>query len=106
MYRHGPYPVGFVCKLRPQTLGVQLALFAGDTCMYSTGSKEIYVLRKLQRGLTAMDAWCDRWNIRINEAGTHFIYFYYQRGPVEAHITLKGRNIPFVKVVKYLVFLT
>jgi len=33
----------------PQTPGTQLALFADDTCMYATGRKEEYVLRKLQR---------------------------------------------------------
>jgi hypothetical protein len=37
----------------PQTLGVHLALFTDDTCLYSTDREEGYVLRKLQRGLTA-----------------------------------------------------
>jgi hypothetical protein len=54
--------------------------------------KEVYVLRKLQRGLTAMEAWCE----------TQAIYFSHRGGPVETHLTLKGRNIPFVKDVKYL----
>jgi hypothetical protein len=35
----------------PQTPGVNLALFADDTCLYATERKEGYVLRKLQRGL-------------------------------------------------------
>jgi hypothetical protein len=34
----------------PQTIGVNLALFADDTCLYETERKEGYVLRKLQRG--------------------------------------------------------
>jgi hypothetical protein len=44
----------------PQTLGVYLALFADDTCLYSTDREEGHVLRKLQRGLTAMESWCKR----------------------------------------------
>jgi hypothetical protein len=47
-------------------------------------------------------AWCERWNIKINEDKTQAIYFSRRRGPVDAHLTLKGWNIPFVKDVKYL----
>jgi hypothetical protein len=39
----------------PQALGIYLALFADDTFLYSTDREEGYVLRKLQRGLTAME---------------------------------------------------
>jgi retron-type reverse transcriptase len=42
----------------PQTAGVNLALFADDTSLYATEHKEAYVLRKLQRGLSSMTAWC------------------------------------------------
>jgi len=41
----------------PHTLGVQLALFADDMCIYATENREGCVLRKLQRGLTVMEAW-------------------------------------------------
>jgi hypothetical protein len=34
----------------PQTHGVHLAVFAGDTCLYATERKEGYVMRKRQRG--------------------------------------------------------
>jgi hypothetical protein len=47
----------------PQTPGVNLALFADDTCLYATDRKEGYDLRKIQRGLNCMAAWCVRWNI-------------------------------------------
>jgi hypothetical protein len=40
----------------PQTPGVNLALFADDTCLYATDHKEDYVLRKIQRGLDPMAA--------------------------------------------------
>jgi hypothetical protein len=42
----------------PQTPGVHLDLFADDTCIYATDSKEGYVLRMLQRGLSAIDVVC------------------------------------------------
>jgi hypothetical protein len=44
----------------PQTPGVYLALFADDTCLYATDRKEGYVHRKLQRGLNAIETWCER----------------------------------------------
>jgi hypothetical protein len=36
----------------PQAIGVHLALFADDTCLYTSECKEGYVVRKLQRGPT------------------------------------------------------
>jgi hypothetical protein len=50
----------------PQAIGVNLPMFADDTCLYATESKEGYALRTLQRGLYSMAAWCERWNININ----------------------------------------
>jgi hypothetical protein len=35
----------------PQTPGVNLSLFADNTCLYATDRKEGYVLRKIRRGL-------------------------------------------------------
>jgi hypothetical protein len=48
----------------PQSPGVHLALFADGTCFFTTGRKEGYVLRKLERGLTSMESWFERWNIK------------------------------------------
>jgi hypothetical protein len=47
-----------------QTPGVYLALFADDTCLYATDRKEDFVVRKLQRGLSSMETWRERWNIK------------------------------------------
>jgi len=85
----------------PQTPGIYLTLFADDTCIYTTDCKEGYVLTKLQRGLTSMESWCERWNLKINEDKTQAIYFSHRRRPVEAFLTLKGRQVSFVNNVKY-----
>jgi hypothetical protein len=86
----------------PQSPGVRLALFADDTCIYTTDRKEGYVLRKLQRGLTSVGSWCEQWNIRINEDKTQAIYFSRRIGLPETSLTLNGRNMPFVNSTKYL----
>jgi hypothetical protein len=51
----------------PQTPGAYIALFANDTCVYETDRKERFVVRKLQRGLSSMETWCESWNIKITE---------------------------------------
>jgi hypothetical protein len=79
-----------------QTSGVNLALFADDTCLYATDHKEGYVLRKVQRGLNSMATWCERWNIEINEDKTRAIYFTHRNRLLDSILTLNGRNIPFV----------
>jgi hypothetical protein len=86
----------------PQTHGVYLALFADDTCLYATDRKEGFIVRKLQRGLSSMEAWCERWNIKINEDKTQGIYFSHSRRPPVSHLTLNGRDIPFVNSIKYI----
>jgi retron-type reverse transcriptase len=64
-----------------QTIGVNLALFADDTCLYAKERKEGYVLRKLQRGLNSIAAWCERCNIKINEDKSREIYFSHRIRP-------------------------
>jgi hypothetical protein len=86
----------------PKTRGVNLALFADDTCLYATDRKDGFIVRKLQRGLSSMEAWCERWNIKINEDKARGIYFSCSRRPPESHLTLNGRNIPFVHSAKFL----
>jgi hypothetical protein len=63
-----------------QTPGVCLGLFADDTCIYVTDRNEGSVLRNLQRSLSAIETWCERWNTKLNEDKTQafcftFIYF-------------------------------
>jgi hypothetical protein len=86
----------------PQTPGIYLAPFADDTCLYARDRKEGSVVRKLQRGLSSMETWCERWNIKINEDKTRGIYFSRSPRPPESLLTLNLRNIPFVNSVNYL----
>jgi hypothetical protein len=85
-----------------QTIGIHLALFADDTCLYATECKEGYVLRKLKRGLNSMVEWSKCWNVNINQDKTQAIYFFHRIRPPEPLITLNGWNIHFVNNVKYL----
>jgi hypothetical protein len=81
---------------------VYLALFADEQYIYSTDRKENYILRKVQRGLTAMESWCERWNITINDDKTQAIYFSHRPRTVEAFLTSKGRQVPLVNHMKYI----
>jgi hypothetical protein len=51
----------------PAAPGTHLALFADDACIYAAEKHESRVLCKLQRGLTAVNAWYERWNIKTNK---------------------------------------
>jgi hypothetical protein len=50
---------------------------------FLTDRKEGYVLRKLQRGFTSMESWCERWNIKITQNKTQATYFFHRLGLVE-----------------------
>jgi len=69
--------------------------------MYAADRKEGYVIKAATWPHINV-GWCERWNIKSMRVCTQAICFSRRRGPVKAHLTLKGRNIPFVKDVKYL----
>jgi hypothetical protein len=69
--------------------------------LYARDGKENFVVRKLQRGVSSMETWCERWNMKINENKRQRIYFSHSRRPSKSHLTLNGRNIPFANSVKY-----
>jgi hypothetical protein len=56
----------------------------------------------MQRGLSAIETWSERWNIKINEDTTQAIYFSHRLRHSKVNLTLNGRNITFVNQVKYL----
>jgi hypothetical protein len=70
--------------------------------MCARDRKEAYV-RKLQHGLSSIETWCKRCNIKIKEEKIRAVYFSHRLKPSEVHLTLNGQNIPFVNHVKYLV---
>jgi hypothetical protein len=59
-------------------------------------------LRKIERGLNYMTAWCECWNIKINENKILAIYYTHRNRQPDSLLTLNGWNTPFVNSVKYL----
>jgi hypothetical protein len=59
----------------PAAPGTHLTLFADGTCIHATEKHEHRAVCKLQRGLTAVNMWCERWNIKFNGGKRQAIYF-------------------------------
>jgi hypothetical protein len=59
----------------PAALQTDLTLFMYDTCIYFTEKQKLCVLCKLQQGFTAVNLWCEHWNLKINEGKNQAIYF-------------------------------
>jgi hypothetical protein len=78
----------------PQTPCVCLGLFADDTCIYATDRNEGYVLRKLQRGLSVIETWCERWNIKINKDKAQTVYFLIVLAPLRLLLHLTDGTSP------------
>jgi retron-type reverse transcriptase len=79
----------------PQAIGVHLALFADDTCLYVTERKEGYVLRKLQRGLNSVEEWFKLWDIKIDvdEIQAIFSYTEWAEYPICKKFKISWSNI-------------
>jgi hypothetical protein len=60
--------------------------------LYCTDRKEGYVLRKLQRGLTSMESWCELCDVTI-ENKNRAIDFSRRCRTVDDHLTLNGLKI-------------
>jgi hypothetical protein len=60
------------------------------------------MVRKLQHGLSSIEAWCEWWYIKINEDKTQGIYFSHSLLLPVSRLTLNGRIIPFANNIKYL----
>jgi hypothetical protein len=74
-----------------------------DTYLYVTNHKEGSVARKLQSGLSSMETWFERWNIKIKNDKSQGIYFSRSRRPPDSHLrTMNGQNNQFVNSVNYL----
>jgi hypothetical protein len=84
----------------PQTPGDYLGLFVDDTCIHATDRRESYVLIKLQQGLSAIETWCERWNIKLNEDKTQAIYFSHRIRPPEAHPLRQSCKISWCNFLK------
>jgi hypothetical protein len=82
--------------------GTHLALFTDDTCFYATEKLEGLVLCKLQRGLTAVNSWFERWNIKMDDWKIQVIYVSRRLRVSEEVLQLNGRDIPIVNNVTYL----
>jgi hypothetical protein len=70
--------------------------------VHATDRNEVYALRKMQRGLSAIETWCKHWNLKNNKDKTQAIYFSLILWHPEAHLTLNVQNIPFGNHEKYL----
>jgi hypothetical protein len=66
--------VQYVYKWYTPNTGVCLGLSADDTFIYATDQKEGCVLRKVQWGLSAIETWCELWNIKVNEDSGHLLF--------------------------------
>jgi hypothetical protein len=86
----------------PSAPGTHPALFEDDTFIYATEKHERRVLCKLQRGLTAVNSWCERCNINISEENTQAIYFSRRLRVPDDVLQLNGRDIPIVNNLTYL----
>jgi hypothetical protein len=82
--------------------GTHLSLLADDTFICVTEKQERRVLRKLQSGLNAVNAWYEHCSIKFNERNIQAIYFSRILRDPNDLLQLNGRNIPFVNNVTYL----
>jgi hypothetical protein len=79
-FRPVPHIVQSIYKYAPDTWC--LGLFVNDASIYATDRRQGYVFRKMQRGLSGIETWCEGWKIKINENKTQVTYFSHGLRPL------------------------
>lgn len=100
----GPFLYSLYTNDIPRSPGVELALFADDTALYTTSRDRSRVGRLLQSAANALGDWFRKWRIEVNPEKSVAIYFTRSsrhRGDLR-QITLFDRPIPWERSVKYL----
>jgi hypothetical protein len=65
-----------------------------ETYYISTTKPNRLMVFAERRRLSAIETWCERWNIKINEDKIQAIHVSHRLRPPEAQLTLNGWNIP------------
>ncbi|KPJ02068.1 RNA-directed DNA polymerase from mobile element jockey, partial [Papilio xuthus] len=86
----------------PRVHGVELALFADDTCIYTSGRKPDAICRRLQTAANTLGAWFRKWRIEINPTKSAAVYFSRLKVTRLPSVTLMDSPIPWEDNVKYL----
>jgi hypothetical protein len=63
---------------------------------------ERHIFCKLERSLSAVNSWCEHWNIKINEGKPQAIYFSTRLRVHNDVLQLIEQDIPFVSNVTFL----
>jgi hypothetical protein len=101
-FRPCPSIVQYIYERCPAGDGTYFALFADYTCSYMAEQHERRVPWKLQRGLAAVNSWCEGWNVKINKGKTRAIYFIRRFRVHDDVLQLNVRDIPFANNATYL----
>lgn len=86
----------------PKNVKTNIALFADDTAIYSSsGSKEI-LANNIQRHITDLEEYYNKWKIKINVNKTELIIHSHKRNKLTNIIKLYDENINVTNQAKYL----
>ncbi|CAH2037194.1 unnamed protein product, partial [Iphiclides podalirius] len=99
----GPFLFTLYTNDMPRVKDVELALFADDTCIYTTGRTPELIHRRLQAAAITIGDWFRQWRIEINPAKSAAVLFAHKKNiPIPPPVKLLDSPVPWVNKVKYL----
>lgn len=98
-------PELFLCMIDdlPDCLqNVQTSLFADDSSLYKAGRNINLLQTAVQRDLSALQDWCDKWGFRISTEKTVAVLFTKSTNRPDVKLEINGRQIKVAKSTKFL----
>lgn len=84
--------------------GVELALFADDTALYTKSRNPQVALTRIQTSITELGNWFRKWRIEVNPEKSSAVYFSHRKRIPHGTRPLRmlGTTVPYQRTVKYL----
>ena len=104
--RLGPLLFSVYVNDAPREPGVQMALFADDTAVYTADRNADRAIIRLQRALDAYTTWTEIWKVAVNETKSSAVLFSvsYTHLDVYKRQAITFLNISHIKMVISKVF--
>ena len=98
----GPLLFSVYVNDAPREPGVQMALFADDTAVYTADRNADRAILRLQRALDAYSTWTESWKVAVNDTKSSAVLFSKRRKEPRGRVRLGRTYLPWSREVKYL----
>jgi hypothetical protein len=86
----------------PNNPATNLSLFADDSAIYKASTNLKFLEKSLQKHLSEIENWCNRWGFKISTSKTTVVLFTKQKALQKIDLSIHGQKMKLSSSVKFL----